>query len=151
MEFSLDTSALIHLQERYGEVVFPGLWALLEKAIAAGRIAVSDEVKRELEKKDDALAAWVRAHPAMIVASEVPIQQRVREILRPWPGLVDLRRQRGQADPFVIAVAEAGAGSVVTDEKFVGPAKPHIPDVCQAMRVRCLTLYEMFVRSGWRF
>lgn len=41
---------------------------------------------------------------------------------------------------------------VVTGERHSGSLdKPKIPDVCDAMGIRCLSLVEMMEEEGWSF
>jgi hypothetical protein len=123
----------------------------MDQAARNGTIRVSEEVVRELEKKDDGAADWIMARSAMIVATDVPIQQKVREILKAHPRLVNASKNRSGGDPFVIAVAAVHGWSVVSGELPSGSIKkPHIPDVCTTTGIPCVTLHD-FVRSqGWK-
>jgi hypothetical protein len=83
----------------------------------------------------------------MIVATDVPIQQKVREILKAHPRLVNASKNGPRGDPFVIAVAAVHGWSVVSGELPSGSIKkPHIPDVSTATGIPCVTLLD-FVRS----
>jgi hypothetical protein len=123
----------------------------MDAAAHNGVIRVSEEVVRELEKKDDGATDWIKARPSMIIATDVSIQLKVTEILKIHPRLVNASKNRSGGDPFVIAVAAVNGLSVVSGELPSGSLrKPHIPDVCAAMSIRCMSLLE-FVRSqGWR-
>ena len=71
-----------------------------------------------------------------------------------YPRLVDTRKNRSAADPFVIGLAALYNPPllVVTQE---GPTnkldKPNIPDVCTAEGIECMTLLEMIDREDWVF
>jgi len=70
--------------------------------------------------------------------------------MRLHPRLVDVRRNRSGADPFVNAPASLHGLTVVTDER---PARstqhpPQIPDVCQAMNVPGLGVFDFARRCG---
>ena len=150
--FSLDTSGFLDAWTRhYPPDTFPTFWERMDGAARNATIKVSEEVVRELEKKDDGAADWIKDRPGMIVATDVPIQQKVKEILKAHPRLVNASKNRSGGDPFVIAVAAVHGLSVVSGELPSGNMqKPHIPDVCTATNIRCLTLLE-FVRSqGWK-
>ena len=123
----------------------------MDAAIHNGTIKVSEEVVRELEKKDDGAADWIKARPEMIIATDVAIQQQVTQILLAQPRLVNASKNRSGGDPFVVAVAAVHGFSVVSGELPSGnPKRPHIPDVCASMGISCGNLLE-FVRSqGWK-
>jgi hypothetical protein len=79
-------------------------------------------------------------------------QQHVSSILEKHERLVDTRRNRSAADPFVIALAMERECAVVTAEASTGKAdRPNIPDVCLALGVRSMTLLEFFREQGWTF
>jgi hypothetical protein len=58
---------------------------------------------------------------------------------------------RNGADPFVIALAVARDGVVVTEEYKGTLASPEIPVVCEAFAVRRLTTVEFVHDQGWTF
>ena len=58
---------------------------------------------------------------------------------------------RNGADPFVIALAVARDGVVVTKEYTGTLASPKIPVVCEALAVRSLTTVEFVQDQGWTF
>lgn len=64
--------------------------------------------------------------------------------------LVDARRNRSGSDPFVIAIAQIYGLAVVSYEaRSRSPAKPHIPDVCDALGIRMVGLIDMFREQGF--
>jgi len=151
--YSLDTSGFLDAWTRhYPPDTFPGFWDRMDAAARAGKIKVSEEVVGELEKKDDGAADWIKDRPWMIVATDEPVQEKVKEILNAHPRLVNASKSRSGGDPFVIAVAAVEGYAVVTGELPSGSLKkPHIPDVCAGLAIPCSSLLE-FVRSqGWRF
>jgi len=86
----------------------------------------------------------------------VPIDERQQEqvaaILASHERLVDTRKNRSGADPFVIALAALEGCAVVTGEGPTGkPEKPNISDVCDTLGVRCINLLTLFREQGWRF
>ena len=124
MRFSIDTSAILDGWRRhYPREAFPGLWDHLEALIRSGDLRASEEVKHELEKKDD-----------------------------DHPRLIDTRRGRSGADPFVIALAKVRGSAVITGETPSGSLKrPKIPDVCRAIGVEPIGLLDLIRREGWVF
>ena len=59
---------------------------------------------------------------------------------------------RNAADPFVIGLARARGGTVVTEETLSGNLeRPRIPDVCDAVGVPWLNLIGFVSAQGWSF
>ncbi|MBI4568644.1 MAG: DUF4411 family protein [Planctomycetes bacterium] len=148
--YSMDTSALIRMRiETYAPDVFATLWERIEQLVSSGRMLVSEEVIRDLRRKDDELLKWAKAHAEMHVAIDEDTQERVRNIVNRFPSLVDVSRQRGQSDPCVIALAQTRNLVVVTTEDSK-PSKPRIPDVCKMLGIDCIDPMKLFRREGWK-
>lgn len=152
MKYCLDASAILTAWGRnYPPDVFPSVWAKIDELIQQGAVIASEEVLVELEKKDDEVYAWARQRHGMFVPIDGQVQQVVRGILSSYPRLVDTRKNRSGADPFVIALALIERCTVVTSEGSSNtPTRPHIPDVCQAMGITCIDLVQMARQLGWR-
>lgn len=153
MSYSVDTSALLEAWRRqYPPDVFPKLWENLSELISLGELVATEEVKLELERKDDEVLAWAKAQEGLFVPLDEPIQEAVTEILRDHKKLIDTRRGRSGADPFVIALAKTRGLTVVTDEHPTGSAtRPHIPDVCRALGIPYLNMLDLIRKHGWTF
>lgn len=154
MAYSFDTSALVGPWRRhYRPKSFPSFWGRLESSMKDGAVSAVDEVREELQRQDDELLEWVEARSSDIfvpVSSE--IQLAVREILKQYPRLVDNRKNRSGADPFVIAHDQVNNLTVVTTEVPTGsPKKPHIPDVCVGIGIRCFGLSDFIEECDWVF
>ena len=152
MSYSLDTSGLLDGWVRYyAPEVFPSLWKQMEAAAADGTIVAVQDVLLELERQDDDVFAWAKRH-VTFVQLEDQIQASATEILARFPQLVNTRRSRSVADPFVIALARVQGLAVVTAERASGSLqKPRIPDVCAGVGVKCVSLLGMFKELGWQF
>ncbi len=153
MAYSMDSSGFLDAWvRRYPPDMFGStVWRHMGEAARSGKIVVSDEVVRELEKKDDGAAEWIRKHSGMIIATDETIQREVRDILAKFPRLVDTRKNRSGGDPFVIAVAHLLGYTVVTGELPSGnPAKPHIPDACANLKVACVNVLDFFREQKWK-
>lgn len=154
MKYSIDTSAFLEAwRRRYPPDIFPAVWARIEAVIDAGDLAATEEVFLELEKRDDDVHAWAKGHRGnLFVPIDEPQQRHVAAILQKHERLVDTRKNRSSADPFVIALALANGCAVITAEAATGKAdRPNIPDVCSALGVRSINLVEFFREQGWRF
>jgi hypothetical protein len=152
VDYSLDTSALLDGWVRYyPRDVFPKFWTGIEGLIAQGKRAAIEEVLRELEKKDDEVHGWAKLQSGLFVPVDGEIQGAVKSVVGRYPGLVNAKRSRSTADPFVIALAIVQECAVVTGERpnGIGSKKPRIPDVCLGLGVRCLTMVDVFREQGW--
>ena len=57
-----------------------------------------------------------------------------------------------EGDPFVIATAQIHTAIVVTGERPSGKlSKPKIPDVCQALGMRCIRILGLIQAEKWSF
>ncbi|WP_409437695.1 DUF4411 family protein [Mycobacterium sp. SMC-14] len=151
MRYSFDTGAILNgRRDLFRPNVFRSLWTLIEESIAAGEVRSVDEVRRELSKRDDDAKQWADAQSDLFCPLDRPVQQAATHILRLHPNLVRQGGQRSGADPFVIALAMASNGKVVSEETASGRIeKPRIPDVCAAIGVPCLTLMDYIEEQGW--
>lgn len=153
MRYSIDTSAILDGWARYYPPdVFPGLWEHLDELIGEGRLIATEEVLHELERKDDAASAWAKVRPQLFVPIDADIQAAVTAILEQFEKLVDTRANRSAADPFVIALAQIKHCAVVTGEKATKNLdRPNIPDVCQELKLPCLSLLQLIRTEKWVF
>ena len=88
----------------------------------------------------------------MFVEIDNEIQVVVAKILTDHRKLLDTRRGRSGADPFVIALAKTRSCTVVTNENpSNSPDRPHIPDVCKALDVRTINFLGLIREQGWIF
>lgn len=153
MKYSFDTSGILDIWRYYPPDVFTTVLGRIETLIAAGDIRAADEVLRELKKKegDDAFK-WCNSHPDMFLPIDIGVQTAVTEILAKHEHLVASGGKRSAADPFVIAVAKVNGCAVVTGELPSGRMdRPHIPDVCRAMGIGCMSFLDVLRAEGWTF
>jgi hypothetical protein len=163
-QYVIDTSSLITMGWHYPPEVFPSVWGSMDSLIVERRLVAPYQVLDELEVKDDNLYRWAKDHDDNLFRFNYTpdIINKVNAIVRGFPGLVDLRLQREQADPYVIALAQEqlnGAQQqfldsngvyVVTNEGLRGN-RVKIPFVCNQLSLNCCGLLEMFGYEGWRF
>ena len=149
--YSFDSGAIINgRRDIFMPTTWAGLWARIEAMIATGQIRAVDEVKLEVTKKDDEAASWATAQVGLFVPLTTDIQIATKQVLRAHPKLLGIGGgPRNGADAFVIGLAIAQGGTVVTQEVPRNLDKPKIPDVCDAMGVRCLTLPHFVNEQGW--
>lgn len=151
VRYSIDTSSIIHARRRvYPPDIFPSLWSRIEGLIQEQIPAATEEVLHELERQDDEIYQWARRQTAMFIPIDQEIQPIVSSILLQHPNLIDVRRERSGADPFVIALAIHHGSAVVTQEVPTNnPSRPHIPDVCAAFSIRCINILQLIREQGW--
>lgn len=150
-KYCLDTSALIQPWNNYYSMeLCPQYWHVLGELAKEGSVFCTRDVRRELEKQDDALFAWAKEHPHLFREVTDEVQENLRNILTTHRELVNTRTDRSMADPWVIAHAMAERATVVTKEGFA-PRKIKIPDVCRAYNVPCIDDFEFVRQIGVKF
>lgn len=151
--YSFDTSALINgRRDLLPPATFPSVWQKIEGMVGDGSIRCVDEVLRELAKRDgDAVHTWAKGQSGLFLDLDEDIQEATSKVLAEHPKLLGKGKGRNGADPFVIALALARDGIVVTEEHRGSLAKPKIPVVCEALGVRSLTLVQFIAEQGWTF
>lgn len=151
--YSFDTSAILNgRRDQLPPSVFSTLWQQIEALITEGSIRSVEVVRDELGKRDDDANTWARAQSDLFVPLDQDIQLATKQILQAHPKMMGTGGGRNGADPFVIGLALARTGTVVTDETFSGNLnKPRIPDVCRAVSVPCVNLVGFVQAQGWRF
>ena len=153
MKYSIDTSAILDGWIRhYPPDVFPKLWDRIDELIKDGNLRATEEVLFELEKKADEVYKWAKSKSGLFVPIDNDIQVAVAGILAKYERLVDARRNRSTADPFVIALAQMNSSKVVTVEQPTNNlSKPRIPDVCIDLEIQSITLLQLVREEGWTF
>lgn len=151
--FSFDTSSLMNgRRDLLPPEVFPSLWDAMDMLIENGTICCVDVVRDEMTRRDDDLAAWAKARPALFEPLEEDVQLATRSVMASHGRLVGKGGGRNGADPFVIGLAVARSLTVVTEETRSGSLdRPRIPDVCEAVGVAWTNLVGFVRGQGWRF
>jgi len=153
VKYSIDTSALIEgWYRRFPPDIVPGFWDNLDELIQNGNLKATEEVLVELEKKHDVIHNWVKERENLFILIDEEIQFVVREILSNHKTLIDSRRNRSSADPFVIALAKINSSIVITEElPTQSDNRPHIPDVCDALNIEYINLIDLSRIENWKF
>jgi len=151
--YSVDTSALIDGIERFYPVRnFPQFWARIDGLIDEGRFHVSEEAWAEATAMDAPLREWCEdadaARERCIYLTSAKIAATVGSIVADYPSWIGQGRKNG-ADPFVIAVAEAVSGTVISGEINGGPSKPKIPYVCGERGTAHGRLVDLIRAEDW--
>jgi len=150
--YCFDTSAFIQCWTRhYPPDLFPGMWEKLNTIAVQNVIVSPEEVRYEIEKKEDRLHEWVKARAYLFAPLDEEVQKAAQSVLASYPLLVKATAQRTQADPFVIALAQVNTIPVVSEERGGSANKPKIPYVCNALGIPCMTVVEFIRSQGWQF
>ena len=129
---------------------FPTIWATLDELVLRGEVESVREVRREIERNCpfEHIEKWVKRNRDIFKTPTPEELAIVESIFREERFQALVRRENilkglPVADPFLIAAGKAKRAVVVTMEKPTsGGAR--IPDVCRALRVRCINLEKCF-------
>lgn len=147
--YCLDTSSLIFAaNEAYPFDLFASFWSRLDDLVTEGRAVSPKEVLKEISRQDDDLYAWCKNRNGLFVPNSTELQTELTAVNAQFPSLVDLKKGRGLADPWVVALGKLTRATVVTEENFK-PTWPRIPDACQALGIQRVRLIELIRREGW--
>ena len=151
--YFFDTSSVLNgRRDLLPPTTFPTLWLRLEALVELGQARAVDVVRDELSKREDESYQWARANTGFFVPLEEDVQLATAAVLRRHPKLPGKGGGRNGADPFVIGLALAREGVVVTEETPSGRLeRPRIPDVCRAVGVPWMNLIGFVQDQGWSF
>ena len=156
--FVIDASSLIDLNKFNPLDIYEKPWEKLEKLIDDGMLFSSIEVFKELVRKDDMLADWIKKHKKMFKPITKKQTETVSQILRKYPSIINVKKENA-ADPWVIALAVELSEQktlvtvkwlVVTEEQKRGN-RVRIPLICEDYNIDYLKIFDMFRRKGWKF
>jgi hypothetical protein len=150
-KYTIDTCSLTAMRRVYPADVFPSAWEKLDELAASGILISTEQVFEELREQDDDAFGWAKRFREIFLPLDGEIQEAARRILTTHGNLIDLKRRKSGADPFVVSTALINSCAVVTEEKpSGGPNKSKIPDVCIAYGVECINVLEMLRREGFK-
>ena len=143
-KYIIDTCSFSELKYRYSEDVFEGIWKQVLDEIEKGTIMSCEEVYEELKKQNDEFFERFSRYKYMFIDINDEIQEELIIILKEHENILDLKKKKSGADPFVIATAKVYNCTVVTEEKRSNSTKiEKIPDVCNAYGIKCITFLDM--------
>ncbi len=151
MRYGIDTSSLVEgFRDRFPYEIIPTFWNRdLPNLVASGDLRATEEVLVEVRAQDDELLAFLEDLDDLFVEVDGRIQHEVRAILHDHPRLI--HAGRSGADPFVTALAKMNSCTVVCEEGRGKKSIPRIPDVCEALGIRCIRLVELVREQGWTY
>lgn len=143
--YCLDANILIKAWEGYySPTICPTYWTVLNDLGKSGIIFVPEAVFDEIAKTEDDLSKWLKKSQIKVHKQDGRIGEALNKIYAANPNhkyLVDSKKGRSLADPWVIAHALTVGACVVTKEQKIltgGPDKIKIPNVCHNMGIKCI-------------
>lgn len=158
--FWIDANVLITAKNgpfRFG--LAPAFWKAIDEHSKAGSICQSKLVYDEIVRNvpDDELAKWLRVRrtQGFCITPGRSVQQSFQRVADHVQGKYSRHHAAvflQVADPWVVAHALDDKGAVVTFEsKQPNAKKVKIPNVCEALGVRYVDLYDMLEELQIRF
>lgn len=154
-QYCIDTSALIDLKPYWRET-FPTLWQDIERLVAEKRLLAPVSVLGELadyQGSADVILRWARRHRSMFVALELEQQRLLRKYSSVLQQIVDPRKIKEDADPYVVVLAKVEGCAVIASQRRRKELSQRmkIPDACDVLRINRLSLQEWFQKEQWQY
>ncbi|HNZ65266.1 MAG TPA: DUF4411 family protein [Smithella sp.] len=159
--FCFDSSSFIILHRYYGEDLIPDIWIELERYFNDDQIISHEVVFEELttSTKKDALSKWASSKKRNFKKMTSNQAIYVSDIIKSFPGLIDAKSEKDQADPWLIALVLEEKSKhglfisekeyfIVSEEKIGSPHK--IPAVCEHFGINHLSLRDFFRYNNWQ-
>ena len=158
MKYSLDANILIKpWNDYYPYDLCPSYWNILSELGRSGIVFITEQVKSEIDNKDDNLKRWLNDNRHLILPIDDSVQLHLNKIYAADETHKNLLQNDGNhsvADPWVIAHAWALNGTVVSNETYsVSPHKRKIkiPDVCKNLNIKHINEHSFAREIGLAF
>lgn len=153
--YVLDANIFMEAKNRYyGFDIAPGFWEWIERNAGNAVLCSIDAVKAEIERGDDELREWAKAHPQMFFSLDQETEGCF-PVLSRWAQGAEYKQSAvnafgsTDADYLLVAYAMAHDYTVVTHERpSLGKKRIKIPDACKAMNVRVVDTFTMLREVG---
>ena len=157
-KYCLDANVLIEAWRKYYSPKFcPDYWDILNTLGADDKIYMPQIVYEEITRTEDELSAWLKKSKIKAHEIKEPVTECLKQIYAADPAhklLVDSKKYRSLADPWVIAHALSDNACVVTKEEKITASnkdKIRIPNVCENMSVRCINDFQFVEEMNIKF
>lgn len=159
MAYLIDTDIFINAKNsHYGMDFCPAFWDWLIQANNSGKLLSIDAVRDDLVVGEDELAVWAKARDALFFAPPVEADLHALGQVTQWINdhqtYTPAAKQTflGCSDYFVVSQALAGGHIVITHEKPENSVnRVKIPSVCIALKVKCMTPWQMLRAEKAKF
>ena len=132
---------------------FMKYWEVLEELVEKDEFIIPLEVYNESKQSPPIIRKWVEKNKESIIFETKGMYTQLGKVLKKYPKMAykDLRLTRKyHADSHLIALAiDLSEGNnnvtIVCDES---PGSNKIPTVAEYYKIKCITLYNLFEKSG---
>lgn len=156
--YCLDSNVLIQAWQKYYSPKYcPSYWEVLNELGEEDIIFIPSMVYDEIVRTDDELSEWLKSSKIKSKPITADVTEILKSIYAADPNhkhLVDSKKGRSLADPWVIAHAIKEGSIVVTKEEKVtalNSTKIKIPNVCDNLGVKWTNDYKMVENLGLKF
>ncbi len=161
MIYCLDTNLFIECWNNYYRNTFfnqKNFFDLLKEKSSFCDLYIHEQVKIELQKKDDELLNWFNENIDIFKSFDNKnneIMDTYIKINKKYPGLK--KNSPDSADPFIIASAIVLKGKIVSDERGGGQLPQErskyksIPQVCVAEKIDHLSIFDFIEEVKIKF
>ena len=161
--YCVDSSALITVNRYYPSRLIPDLWKHLDELFKKKRVLSHDIVYDEIVPSSgakDEIGKLIAKHKSSFLPITNRQGQLALQILANFPGLIDPRSKKEEADPWIIALVIERMEELSLfgkDSDFVivsaesEKSSTKIPAVCKHFKVRHMNLFEFFEDNDWEF
>jgi len=157
-KYCLDSNVLIQAWQKYYSPKYcPTYWNVLNDLGSEERIFIPKMVYDEITRTDDELSDWLKTSTIQVKPITADLTQILSSIYAADAShkhLVDNKKGRSLADPWVIAHAIREEAIVVTKEEKItalNSKKIKIPNVCDNMGIDWITDFDMIDQLGLLF
>ncbi len=157
-KYCLDTNFFIEAWNKYYAPDFcSSYWDIIDDLAKKDIVFITQEVKKEIDKGDDKLKAWLKGKEYFVKPITEKVQLCLKDIYSKNPKhkyLANNIKNRSIADPWVIAHAMAENAVVVTKEYLSNspnPQKIKIPDVCDNMNIKWINDFDFIKEVNIKF
>lgn len=158
---AIDSSALIRIFRTYPKVLVDQLWVRFEDFFERGIFISHEYVYDELvtsSKQEDDLSKRVRKYRSSFKGVTYQQAMIVQNIVKEFPGLVSYKREKNEADPWLIALAHLeqkdpnlfnndGKLYLLSEESSLRANR--IPAVCKKYGLEHRNLDEFIEMNEW--
>lgn len=157
-KYCLDSNVLIQAWQKYYSPNYcKSYWDVLNDLGNQGIIFIPEMVYEEITRTDDDLSEWLKSSMIEVKTIDVEVTKCLKNIYSADPNhkhMVDSKKGRSLADPWVIAHAMKEQAIVVTKEEkitAINSNKIKIPNVCAKMNVRWINDFEFVAELNIQF
>lgn len=157
-KYCLDSNVLIQAWQKYYSPNYcQSYWDVLNDLGNQGIIFIPEMVYEEITRTDDDLSEWLKSSMIEVKTIDAEVTNCLKNIYSADSNhkhMVDSKKGRSLADPWVIAHAMKEQAIVVTKEEkitAINSNKIKIPNVCDKMNVRWINDFEFVAELNIQF